>query len=227
MAPISLHDVVLVLSIGLLDSILSVDNALINAALARQLPQSKQHQAVVLGLGFGAILRIGALFIAQFILRFPVIKVAGAFWLLWLAYQFFSKRSEERLGTNIQEKTLLSVLGAIGFADLAFSIDNIIASVGLTARIGIIVAGVIVSILVMMVATQVMIKLMHRYTLLEGAAYGVIAFIGVAMLLSDAYHLVSFLPHYEIPTLIKVTVTLGVLVCTVVFEELRRLQKAA
>ena len=74
-----------VLSITVLELMLSVDNALVNASLAEELPERLQKKAIYIGIALGALFRFLCLFVATLIIENPLIKLVGALYLLWLA----------------------------------------------------------------------------------------------------------------------------------------------
>ena len=215
-------DIILALSVTVIDSLLSVDNALANAAQAAALPVKAQNTAIRFGMVLGAVFRVLALFAVQLIVRYPVIKLVGALWLFWLAAKYFWLNREGAEDAPPLKTTLTQVIVAIGITDLTLSVDNVVAAVGMTQKFSILVIGVLASIVVMTFATQLMAGLLRRYPNLEKAAYIIIAFIGVTIILSDLYHLLAWAPHYEIKAGIKFAITLSIVAVTILVEEAYR-----
>jgi YkoY family integral membrane protein len=218
------NDWVLIFTVALLDGLLSVDNALVNAAQAQHLPPKKRQIAIIFGLAAAAVLRIAALGLAAYIIQYPIIKLLGAGWLFWLTAKFFFLNKEEGEGKPKHHHTgvLWRVMLSIAITDLVFSIDNIVAAVGMTTNFEIIVIGVLASILVMMFATQLMAMLMRRYPRLESAAYVIIGFIGLTILAADIYHVIPNAPHIELSGISKFAVTMSIVILTILWEEICR-----
>lgn len=219
---ISPDDIILALSVTVIDSLLSVDNALANAAQAAALPIKEQNTAIRIGMVLGAVFRVVALFGVQLIVQYPIIKLAGALWLFWLAAKYFWANREGADEAPPLKTTLSKVIVAIGITDLTLSVDNVVAAVGMTPKFSILVIGVLASIVVMTFATQMMAGLLRRYPNLERAAYTIIAFIGVTIIMSDFHHLVPTAPRYELKAMVKFAVTLSIVAITILIEEAYR-----
>lgn len=197
-------------SIAVLEILLSVDNALVNASLAEELPRHDQKKAIYVGIGLGALFRILCLFIASFLIQSTLIKTLGALCLCYLAYEHFfrSKKEEKELKKHPH---LRRVIVEIAIADLVFSIDNIVGAVGISNNFNMVVFGVLVGIVSMLFVTQIMSKLIHKFPTLERTAYVIVAFIGLAML-SEMYLAL------HIDEIHKFFVILTMLVATIAFD---------
>ena len=182
-----------ILSIAILELMLSVDNALVNASLAEELPKKLQKKAIYIGIGLGAFFRFLCLFVATIIIENPLIKIAGALYLLWLAYaHFFRNKKEEReLKRHPQFRI---VIIQIALADLVFSIDNIVGAIGISSYFPYVIFGVFIGVTTMLFITPLMLRLMHLFPSLIKTAYGIIAYIGLAILFEAATH--TPIPEY-------------------------------
>ena len=219
----------IIFSIMIIDGILSVDNAVVNAAIAKDLPPKEQRLAIIFGLGAGAVLRIIALLMVGFILRFPELKILGACYLGWLCINYFFLKGEDHEAAKPAQAQFRSAVIAIGLADIAFSIDNVVASVGMSDFIMVVIIGVLSSIVVMMFATQIVLVLLKRYPSLEHAAFGLIGLIAVSVVIEDLhallgkYHLGDF-PEIEVPSLVKFATTITIIGGVILYEEMKRAQ---
>lgn len=179
---IGLSEIGLILAIVVLDLALSCDNSLAINALAKELPDKMRNKAVWLGMGFAALLRLVALCFAAFIMTNPWVQILGGLYLIKLCYDHFMKSDDD--SEHQPKKTLIGVLIAIGFLDLSLSLDNVIAVVAMTPNLAVIVLGVFLSIGMLATATMVTRFLMTKFPSLEDAAYLILAFLGVNMLIS-------------------------------------------
>jgi YkoY family integral membrane protein len=206
-----------VFSIAMLEILLSVDNALVNASLAEELPRPDQKKAIFIGIGLGALFRILCLFIASFLIKSTLVKTLGALYLCYLAYEHFfrSKKEEKELKKHPHLK---KVIIEIAIADLVFSIDNIVGAVGISSNFKLVVFGVLVGIVSMLFVTQLMSVLIHKFPTLERTAYLIVAFIGLAML-SEMYLAL------HIDEIHKFFVIFAMLVATIAFDMGRRTKK--
>ncbi len=217
----------IIISIMIIDGILSVDNAMVNAAIAKDLPPNEQRKAIIFGLAAGAVLRVIALLFVGVILAFPELKVLGAMYLGWLCAKYFFFHGEEEEAAKPAQAQLRSAIIAIGLADIAFSVDNVVASVGMSDYISVVIIGVLSSVVVMMFATQIVLVLLKRYPTLEHAAFVLIGLIAVKILVEDAHPLlakygVGGVPEIEVPSIVMFGVTVAIVLGVVVYEELKR-----
>lgn len=170
-----------ILSITVLELMLSVDNALVNASLAEELHPRLQKKAIYVGIAIGALFRIICLFLASIIIENPVIKIIGGLYLIWLAYDHFfrSKKIEKELRKHPR---FGKVIAQIAVADLVFSIDNVVGAVGISSHFSYVVLGVSIGIITMIFVTPIMLTLMKKFPTLIKTAYGIIAYVGFAIL---------------------------------------------
>jgi YkoY family integral membrane protein len=187
-------------SIATLEVLLSVDNALVNASLAEELPREQQKKAIFAGIGLGALFRIASL----------LLKTIGALYLCYLAYEFFT-RSKPESKELIKHPHFKKVILEIAVADIVFSIDNIVGAVGISDNFNYVVFGVLVGIISMLFVTQIMSFLIHKFPTLERTAYIIIAFVGLSML-ADLY------AHFYIDEITKFFVILIMLVATIAYD---------
>jgi YkoY family integral membrane protein len=221
-------DIGVVIAVGILDGLLSVDNALVNASLARHLPERKQMQAIMFGLGMGALLRFVAIFFVAVIIAYPILRVVGAAYLAWLVLNHFVletkdevEQEEHAQGAELQRQ-FVRVIFMLAYTDMAFSIDNVVATVGMSTRILVVIAGVAVSILTMIFATTLVVKLIQRYPRLEHTAFVVIGLVAAAMLIEDGHALFQQIPEIVIPSMVKFSTTILLVVATIAWEEYLR-----
>ena len=85
----------------LLEGILSIDNALVLALLAKRLPKELQARALTYGLVGAFAFRFVAIGTAAYLLRWRIVKLIGGGYLLWVALKHLilerGQKSEERL----------------------------------------------------------------------------------------------------------------------------------
>jgi len=177
-----------IFSITILELMLSIDNALVNASLAEELPPHLQKKAIYTGIGIGALFRVICLFLAALIIRNPIIKVLGGLYLVYLAYEhFFRNKKEEK---NLRKHPHFGrVIGEIAVADLVFSIDNVVGAVGISSHFSYVVFGVLIGIATMLFVTPLMLALLNKFPSLIKTAYGIIAYVGLAILADVFFHI--------------------------------------
>jgi YkoY family integral membrane protein len=182
-----------IFSIAILELMLSVDNALVNASLAEELPKKLQKKAIYIGIALGAIFRVLCLLVATIIIENPAIKVAGALYLIWLAYSHFFRTKKEEYELKRHPHFRL-VVGQIALADLVFSIDNVVGAVGISDQFSYVVFGVLIGITTMIFVTPLMLRLMNTFPSMIKTAYGIIAYVGFMILIETFTHF--HIPEY-------------------------------
>ena len=198
-------------SLFIMEVLLSVDNALVNAALAGALPENMRTKAIRIGIILGAVFRFLALFLVAFIIHNVWLKVAGALYLLYLAIDHLGKHIDSAGHTYVAKTTFRGVVSQIVVADIIFSIDNVISAVSFSSNTYLVMFGVFVGIVSMLFITPVLSKVISRYKGMQQAAYVIVGLIGVALLIET-------LAHVHISEMIKFFVILCILVFTVWFE---------
>lgn len=214
-----------IVSIVITEALLSVDNVLVVVALARELPAHLQARArfigiVVLGLGF----RLVALFFANFIMQYTAFLIAGALYLIYLCLShIFQSKEEER--ERKAHSSFWRVVLAIGLADLAFSIDNVVVACGLSTDIRLVWLGVGAGMVSMFFVSSLAAKIVAKYPKLERAAFIIVGIIGVLIILE---HLVDPLisSYHEVDLHIgetaKFAVIMLIVLYTIIREELNK-----
>lgn len=79
-----------------LEGVLSIDNALVLALLAKRLPRHQQARALTYGLAGAFLFRFTAIGAASFLLRWRIVKLLGGLYLVWVALKhlFFDSKTE-------------------------------------------------------------------------------------------------------------------------------------
>ena len=179
-----------------LEGLLSADNALVLAMMVRHLPKDAQKRALRYGIWGAFIFRVIAVSLAGLLLHFWFLKVAGGLYLLYLAFgHFFGGGGEDgEGGGSSRARGFWSTVVAVELADIAFSIDSILAAVALADglpesiddnwKFGIVITGGILGIITMRFVAGYFILLLERFRGLETGAYGLVSWIGLKLMAS-------------------------------------------
>ena len=227
-----------------LEGILSIDNAAVLGAMVAQLPRhdpipwprwlqflhqpthrflgGQQSAALKAGL-FGAYLGRGAmLFVAAWVVRNKWLLLLGGFYLIFLAVSHFAAEEEEESGADrapvpAAARSFWMVVLNVELADLAFSLDNVVAAVALSRMMWVVLTGVFLGILTMRFAAGVFTRLIEREPILEEAAYLLVMVIGLELFAEELLGL-------HISHGLKFGLSAGVIVVTVLYARLPWLQ---
>jgi len=179
-----------VLTLAILEGVLSVDNSLVLAILVRTLPKAQQKKALMYGI-FGAFFfRVVALVFAAHLMQLVVFKIIGGGYLLYLAMKhmfFFYKEDAHQPRPKIAASFWKTVL-VVEFTDIAFSIDSITTAVAMSDKLIVVWLAGIMGILFLRFAAGIFIRLLEKLPKLEDLAYQLIFFVGTKLIL-EGFHI--------------------------------------
>jgi len=185
-----------------LEGLLSADNALVLAILAKHLPEQQQKRAINLGLLLAFVFRIGAIFIISFLFHVWQVQAIGAAYLLYIAIRHIFKKDHHE--KEVKKTGFKMTVAQIALADIAFAIDSILAAVALVialpetpmmtiggmdgAQFIVIVLGAIAGLIVIKFAAGFFVKLLTSRPNLETAAMVLVGWVGVKLLMHTLAH---------------------------------------
>ncbi len=192
-----------IISLIVIEGLLSVDNALAIAALANHLPGRQKLLALRLGIIGAYLFRGVALACAAFIIDNPWLKIIGAAYLIYLMCQHFTDLAEasKSQGTNLKPSVargFWTTIGAIEIMDLSLSVDNVVAAVALSPKLWVVCTGVFIGILALRFVAGWCIKLIEKFPILEETAFLLIGYVGFILVFElttdhDVHSLEKFL----------------------------------
>ncbi len=190
----------------LFEGLLSIDNALVLALLAKRLPKTVRAKALTYGLAGAFVFRAVMIGLATYLLQWRVVKLIGGGYLLWISVQhFFFKKPEPKPSIDDTDDATGSVTAAgfwttvalIEVTDVAFAVDSILAAialvgsapvghVGLHPKYWVVVTGGMIGVMLMRIAAAMFIKLLERFPRFETSAYLLVLTIGSKLLIDWA-----------------------------------------
>ncbi|MFD2212669.1 TerC family protein [Metabacillus endolithicus] len=228
----------LLILIGL-EGLLSADNALVLAVIAKHLPEDQKKRAINYGIIMAFVFRFLALFAISFIANVWQIQAIGAAYLLYLGLKHIIQARFGKENENIREeeekeaagKGFWPTVGKIALADLAFAIDSILAAVALAlglpdsplgnfggmdgGKFIVVVLGGIAGLILIKFAATWFVQLLAKRPALETTAYAIVAWVGVKLAVITLAHedigvLDHHFPHSTVWTLIFYGVLVGI-----------------
>lgn len=179
-----------IISLIIIEGLLSVDNALAIAAMARHLPGPQQKLALRWGIIGAYGFRGLCMAFAAWIIENPWLKIGGATYLVYLMCKHFADAQEEEEdggGDDLAGKGLVATIISIEIMDLSLSVDNVVAAVAMSPKLWVVCAGVFIGILALRFVAGACIKLIEKYPILEETAFLLIGYVGFILV----YELVS------------------------------------
>jgi YkoY family integral membrane protein len=187
-----------------LEGLLSADNAMVLAVLVLGLPKAQQRKALQYGIVGAFAFRSVATLLAVYLIRLSWVKLVGALYLLNLTYHHFGgERSAEERRTPPKARPLMGLTAfwatvvKVELNDLVFAIDSILVAVAMSSKIWVVLAGGILGIVMMRLVIGKLLSLVERYPTLVDAAFIVIAWVGLRLVL-EFLHLQGYL-SFELP----------------------------
>lgn len=166
-----------------LEAVLSADNAIALAVLVQTLNNPKLEQrALDIGLGLAYILRILLIFSATWVVQFWQFELAGALYLLWLSWQYFTTEKTNTRHQSIQTRSLWQIIPLIALTDLAFSLDSVTTALAISQELWLIVLGGTIGIITLRFLARLFIRWLEEFTHLEDAGHFAVALVGLRLL---------------------------------------------
>lgn len=171
--------------------ILSGDNAVVIALAARHLPHKQQKAAIFWGSAAAIVLRVLLTLFAVKMLQFPYLKLVGAGLLIWIGAKLLLPEDEEGEGVTGEGKGLLGAIRTILIADLVMSLDNVIAVAAaaetgpVQGRVALLIIGLGLSIPLIIVGSQLLLKLMERWPIIITLGAALLGFVAGEMAVTD------------------------------------------
>ena len=181
--------VLVMLNLVLSEGLLSFDNALVLAILVSHLPtdetyklgpfeMSIQQWGLTAGIVGAYFFRTIAIVLGTYLIQFWTLQLIGGGYLLWLGYEHFFAAKQEESETTAYGKGFWATVIKVELMDIAFSIDSILAALGISKKVWVILLGGMIGILCMRLVAGVFIRLIERFPLFRHTGYALVAFIG-------------------------------------------------
>ena len=190
------------LTLVVMEVVLGVDNLVFVALVSNKLPEAQRKQGRTIGLALALGLRLALLATLVFIvgLTKPILQIAGhafswrdlillagGLFLVWKATQEIhhnveAAEDDEAEGQGRKPLGFVSAIVQILLLDLVFSIDSILTAVGMTDRLPIMAAAVVIAVLLMMIASGPLAAFIRRNPTIVMLALGFLLMIGMALI---------------------------------------------
>lgn len=185
-----LHAIPVILSLILIEGLLSVDNALAIASMASHLPEKQQKLALRLGIIGAYVFRGISLALVAWIQSNLWIKYFGSGYLIYLMCSHLTSHQNE--GDDIKKiapRGLWMTVASIELMDLSLSIDNVIAAVALSDQLWVIVTGVFIGILALRLLAGYAIGLIKKFPILGPTAFLLVGYVGFLLIFEMTTHI--------------------------------------
>jgi predicted tellurium resistance membrane protein TerC len=197
------------LSLIALEVILGIDNIIFISILADKLPENQRNKLRYWGIGLAMVMRLALLGFISWILKLDktlftafdtaftgkgIILIIGGLFLIYKSTKEIYHKTElmknPEAGTE-KKGSFKKLLTEVIILDLVFSIDSIITAVGMVNELWVMYTAVIVTVLIMLVASKPISEFIQKHPSFKILALSFLMMIGVS-LLAEGF-------HFEIP----------------------------
>lgn len=186
-------------TLTVLEIVLGIDNIIFISILAGKLPDHQQKKARSTGLFLAMFMRVGLLFSLTWIMRLTeplftvlsqeisgrdiILIVGGLFLLAKSTHEIHTKlEGEEGESSRRLAPSFVGVIVQILLLDIVFSLDSVITAVGMTDKVAIMVAAVVIAVGFMMVFVGAISDFVHRHPTVKMLALSFLLLIGVTLI---------------------------------------------
>ncbi len=168
-----------------IDLVLAGDNAVVVGMAVAGLPAKQKRKAIFGGIAGAAIIRIGLALVALELLAIIGLMLAGGVLLLWVCWRMYRelRPHPRKAGEAAPPKSLGAAMVQILLADLSMSLDNVLAVAGAArGHVGVLIAGLAVSVVLMAVAATLIAKLLERYRWIAWVGLLIVLFVACKLI---------------------------------------------
>ena len=174
------------LEIIVINILLSGDNAVVIALACRNLPPKQKWWGIFWGVIGAVVLRIILTFFAVQLLALPYLQIVGALLLLWIGVKLIAEDEGGDDHDVAASDRLFAAVKTVILADLVMSIDNVIGVAGAAkGSLVLLVFGLVVSIPLVVLGAQLIMKLVERMPWLVIAGGGLLGYIAGEIAIAD------------------------------------------
>ncbi len=186
------------LTLTALEIVLGIDNIIFISILAGKLPVNQRDRARTLGLAMAMLTRIALLFSLNWVIgltepiftvldqeisgRDLILLIGGLFLLGKSTFEIHEKlEGDEVHGTARAATSFASVIVQIMLLDIVFSLDSVITAVGMAKHIEVMVAAVVISVAIMLVASGPISHFVDQHPTVKILALSFLLLIGMSL----------------------------------------------
>ena len=192
------------LTLTLLEIVLGIDNVIFLSIVSGRLPEARQPRARTIGLALAAAMRVVLLFSITWIIGLTqpifsvldldvswrdLVLIGGGIFLLvkgTMEVHHMAEGAEEG-EARAAPASFAGVITQIVMLDIVFSLDSVITAVGMTQLLPVMVAAVLISVGVMLLAAKPIGDFIDRHPTVKMLALSFLLLVGVA-LIADGLH---------------------------------------
>jgi predicted tellurium resistance membrane protein TerC len=183
-----------------LEVILGIDNIIFISILSDKLPPNQRKKLRQTGIALAMIMRLGLLTVISYIMKLQytlftineidisgkdLILISGGLFLIYKSTKEIylkTENNEEKTNVKTSKVSFRDLLIQILLIDIVFSIDSIVTAVGMVENIWIMYAAVVISVLIMLLASGAISKFIHDHPSFKVLALCFLIVIGISLM---------------------------------------------
>lgn len=173
----------------LIDILLGGDNAIVIALACRNLPQNMRLKGILWGTAGAIIIRLVLIAFAVTLLELPFVKLIGGALLLYIGIKLLTDHDSH---DDIEGSSkLFGAIKTIVLADLAMSIDNVIAIASAASHAHedhqflLVLFGILLSIPIIIWGSTLVLRLMEKFPIIVTLGAALLGYLAGSMIVSD------------------------------------------
>ncbi len=194
------------LTLSVLEIVLGIDNVIFLTIVASRLPEEQRPRARKIGLAMALGFRIALLGSLTWIIGLTepltslwgleiswrdIVLISGGLFLLVKATMEIHAMTEgdedHGANTQIKQSSFLAAVAQIAVLDMVFSLDSVITAIGMASQLPVMIAAVVISIVVMMLAADAVGRFVENHPTVKMLALSFLLVVGMA-LVADGMH---------------------------------------
>ena len=187
------------LTLTVLEIVLGIDNIVFISILAEKLPEAERGKARQVGLGLAMFMRIILLLSISWLIgltkplfhvasfefsgRDLILLVGGLFLLGKATYEIHEKLegTEHSDAETAKPTGFYNVIFQILLLDVVFSLDSVITAVGMAELVGVMIAAVVISVIIMMISVNAISDFIGEHPTIKILALSFLLLIGFSL----------------------------------------------
>lgn len=176
--------VISLLSIILLNMVLSGNNIMVIGVQAARLPERLRQQAIIWGCLIGLVVQVPLAITTSWLFRIPLLQTLGAAILLSIAYEMLMGSDSGEMATATD--TLWGAIRSICLANIVMSLDSVLAIAGAAnGDVILVVVGLSLGGILVIAGSQVIAKVIERFPLFPYVGAATLAWTAGQMIAED------------------------------------------
>jgi YjbE family integral membrane protein len=177
--------IITIISIIILDLVLSGDNAAVIGLAICHLPKKTKKRAAAIGAFFAIALRIICTIFATILLSIPYFSFCGGILLIIITWQLLKPKDNNNKSISVKD-SFWKAVGIIVLADFSMAIDNVLAVAGAShGEPVLVIFGLLVSIPILIFASTWLSNLMIKYPIFLWLGGAVLLHTALDMIIED------------------------------------------